>query len=178
MSQLPALAQTQVGTANATSPFLLRGANVRPSPGVPTWPVLPGDTIRAGETPVTLMLKDGSTIVLAPGASGRVMLEGDRPVFRLESVAAHYTLVALDGVKLQELDSVVSPKELVGDLRIGENRGLPAGWWSNNQSTLLLTGVGLATGLTIGVARRNGPPVSPTVCNNGNGRGNGLPPCL
>lgn len=177
ISFVPVFAQSQIGTVSAISPFLLRGANVRPSPGVPTWPVLPGDTIRAGETPVTLTLVDGSTIVLAPGASGRVAFEDNRPIFRLESIAAHYTLKQLDGVQLQERDAVVTPKQLVGDLRIGDDP-LPAGWWSSNQTTLLFSGVGLATGLTIGVVRRNGPPVSPTVCNNGNGRGNGLPPCI
>lgn len=177
ISFVPVSAQSQVGAASATSPFLLRGANVRPSPGVPTWPVLPGDSIRAGETPVTLTLQDGTTIVLAPGASGRVAFEDGRPVFRLDSIAAHYTLKKLDGVQLQERDSIVTPRQLVGDLRIGDDR-LPAGWWSENQTTLLLVGAGLATGLTVGVARRNGPPVSPTICNNGNGRGNGLPPCI
>ena len=177
VSFAPVSAQSQIGTVSSTTPFLLRGVTVQPNPGVPSWPVMPGDVVRAGNTPLTLVLNDGSRIVLAPEASGRVMLEGGRPVFRLESRSAHYTLLVRDGVKLQELDAVVIPKELVGDLRIGNDR-LVAGWWNTNQTTLLISGIGLATGLTVGVARRNGPPVSPTVCNNGNGRGNGLPPCI
>src|SRR5579862_8661728 len=94
------LAQTQVATITSDSPFQLRGASVTPGQGIPSWPVMPGDTIQAGQTPLTLTFSDGSTIVLSPGATAKVDLAGKTPVFQLEKGTAHYSLKTLSSVKL------------------------------------------------------------------------------
>jgi hypothetical protein len=170
------IAQTQVATITSSRPFQLRGANVNPGPGVPTWPVMPGDAIRAGDGPLTLGFPDGSTIVLAPRATATVDVAGRIPVFRLESGAAHYGLKTLDGVKLVRGDTPVTPHDLVGDLQFGDSPA-PVGAWTTGQTSLIIAGAAGAVGLSVGLARRNGPPVSPTQCNNGNAQGNGLPAC-
>jgi hypothetical protein len=177
---LVAIAQAQIATVTSDGPFQLRGANVAPGQGVPSWPVLPGNTIKAGTMPATITFPDGSTIILAPGASATVNLEGQTPVFQLENGAAHYNLKDLKSVKLLEAKKTVTPTGLVGDLALGGNTP-PAGWWTAGHTTGVVIGAigatALGVGLGKGIGHGNGPPVSPTVCNNGNGNGNGQPAC-
>jgi hypothetical protein len=146
------LAQTQVATITSESPFQLRGASVTPGQGVPSWPVMPGDTIRAGQTPLTLTFPDGSTIVLAPGATAEVELSGNTPVFRLESGSAHYMLKTRSSVILEERGTTVSPKGLAGDLVIGNNK-LPGGWWTPGHTLAVVGGAAGATALGVGLAK-------------------------
>ncbi|MEQ1909700.1 MAG: hypothetical protein ABMA15_12805 [Vicinamibacterales bacterium] len=153
-------AQTQVATAVSSSRFEIRGARVNPSLAVPTWPVMPGDTIKAGDTPVTLTFADGSTIVLAPHANARLNLSDGIPSFQLESDSAHYTLKELNGVRLLARADTVVPKELVGDITLGESR-LPAGWWTTKKTVLLIAAAAGLAGVTVGLVTQNGAPVSP-----------------
>ena len=169
-----AFAQTQVATITSDGSFRLRGANVAPEQGVPSWPVLPGDTIQAGDKPLTVTFEDGSQIVLAPGSSAKVDLLEKTPVFQLETGSAHYSLKTLDSVKLMTLDNSVTPKDLAGILQIGGQKP-PAGWWTTGHTAAVLGGAGAAAGLSIGIIQTR--PVSPSKCNNGNGNGNGQPPC-
>lgn len=169
-------AQTQIATVTSASTFRLRGARVNPSVAVPTWPVMAGDRIKAGDTPVTLTFADGSTVVLAPKAEAVVRMVDGLPVFELDSEAAHYTLTKSDSLKLMARRETVQPRALVGDIAFGSDN-LPAGWWTASRVAVVAAGAGTAAVLTVGLARRNGPPVSPTQCNNGNGNGNGLPAC-
>lgn len=175
-----AFAQTQVASITSNGPFQLRGANVTPGQGVPSWPVMPGDTIKAGDKPLTIAFQDGSTIDLAPGSSAKVDLSGNTPVFQLESGTAHYSLKTLDAVKLMTLDNSVTPKDLAGSLQVGVGgQNPPAGWWTAGHTTAVVVAAAAAAGLSLGVAQatKKGPPVSPSVCNNGNGNGNGEPAC-
>lgn len=170
--------QTQIATVTSDSPFQLRGAGITPGQGVPSWPVLPGDLITAGQTPVSLVFADGSTIILAPGAVAKVSLSHKKPVFELESGAAHYTLITKSSVELVTLKTTVVPTDLVGDLQIGSQH-LPTSWWTTGHTTLVLSAAGAAAGLGVGVAasNSNGPSVSPSACKNGNNNGNGGAPC-
>ena len=52
-------AQGQVATVTSTAPFQLRGANVTTDQGVPSWPVMPGDAIKAGSEPVVISFAGG-----------------------------------------------------------------------------------------------------------------------
>lgn len=170
-----ALAQTQIATITSDSSFQLRGAGVTPGQGVPSWPVMPGDTIQAGQTPLTLTFSDGSTIILSPGAKAKVDLSGKTPVFQLQSGEAHYSLKTLASVKLEELKAYVIPKDLVGNLSIGSNK-LATGWWTTGHTLAVIGGAAGAAALGVGVAK--GKPSSPGQCNNGSGNGgNGLPNC-
>jgi hypothetical protein len=169
-----AWAQTQVATITSDGPFQLRGANVAPEQGVPSWPVMPGDTIQAGDKPLTVTFEDGSQIVLAPGSSARVDLSGKTPVFQLETGSAHYSLKALDSVKLMAVNNTVTPKDLAGILQVGGQKD-STGWWTAGHTTAVLVGSGAAAGLAVGIVKTR--PVSSSKCNNGNGNGNGEPPC-
>ncbi|PYT11025.1 MAG: hypothetical protein DMG59_27520, partial [Acidobacteria bacterium] len=62
--------------------------------------MMPADTIKAGQTPVTIVFQDGSTLVLDPGSSAKVGLSSKTPVFQLQSGPAHYSLTNLAAVKL------------------------------------------------------------------------------
>jgi len=155
-----AIAQSQVATVRSGSAFKLRGAKVTPSLVVPTWPVLPGDTISVGVLPVELSFPDGSTIVLSPGAKAVVNVSDGAPVLQLESESAHYTLVRLDAVRLYAKSDVVEPHDLVGDFSLGTRRQ-PAGWWTPKNAGLLIAGAATVAGVTIGLVTSNGPSVSP-----------------
>ena len=144
-------AQTQIATITSDSAFQLRGAGVTPGQGVPSWPVLPGDTIQAGQTPLTLTFSDGSTIVLSPGATAKVDLLGKTPVFRLESGSAHYALKTLSSVKLMQLKAAINPTDLIGDLVVGSEK-LPVGWWTTGHTTLVIAGAGGAAAAGFGIA--------------------------
>src|SRR6266481_3770744 len=140
---LVAFAQTQVATITSDSPFQLRGANITPGQGVPSWPVMPGDAIQAGETPLTITFQDGSTIVLAPGSSAKVDLSGKTPLFQLENGTAHYTLKSTHSVQLMELKTPVMPSYLAGDLQTGSGSGssqLASGWWTTGHTIAVIGG--------------------------------------
>src|SRR5258708_22978238 len=133
-----AFAQTQVATITSESPFQLRGANVTPGQGVPSWPVMPGDAIQAGETPLTITFQDGSTIVLAPGSSAKVDLSGKTPLFQLENGTAHYSLKSSNAVKLMELKTLVMPSYLAGDLQTSNGSSkLASGCWTHRHTRAL-----------------------------------------
>jgi hypothetical protein len=154
----PICAQGQVATVTSTASFQLRGANVTTNQGVPSWPVMPGDAIKAGSEAVVISFPDGSSITLQPGSSARITLSGLTPVFQLECGAAKYTLSALSAVKLND---PAAPAKLTGDYSIGCNK--PAGWWTSGHTLLILGGAAAAAGLAFGIASAVGgiAPVSP-----------------
>ena len=133
-------AQGQVATATSTAPFQLRGANVTTDQGVPSWPVMPGDAIKAGSAPVVSAFADGSSVILDPGSSARITISGQTPTFLLECGTARYTLSSLSAVKLND---PVSPPKLTGVYSISCNK--PAVWW-------ILGGAAVAAGLGFGIA--------------------------
>jgi hypothetical protein len=145
-----AAGQNQIATAMSIGPFRLRGATITPGQGVTSWPVISGDVIRSGESPVTIEFPDGSTITLAPASSARLDLVGDTPSFRLEAGTAHYALKTVDSVKLVAGTNSVVPSTVLGDLQLGATR-LPAGWWTAGHTTLVLGVAGGATAAAVGV---------------------------
>ena len=144
-------AQSQVATVTSNAPFQLRGANVTTDQGVPSWPVMPGDEIKAGSEAVVIGFPDGSSISLGPGSSAKITLSGLTPAFQLECGTAQYTLSALSAVKLND---PASPAKLTGAYNIGCNK--PAGWWSTGHTLLLLGGAAAAAGLAFGIASATG----------------------
>jgi len=143
-----AFAETQIATVTSDSPFQLRGVAITPGQGVPSWPVMPGDLIQAGQTPLTITFQDGSTGVLAPGVSAKVGLAGKTPVFQLECGSAHYTLKTLSSVNLMQANSAVTPKDLVGDLTVDCKK--PAGFWTTGHIAAVAGGAA-AAGLAVGL---------------------------
>jgi len=152
-----ALAQNQVATVSSDTAFQLRGANIAPGQGVPNWPVMPGDAIKAGETPVTVSFPDGSTIVLAPRSSAKIGLAGQKPVFQLLGGSAHYSLKDLNSIVLMAGKDTVAAKDLVGDLALGGNKP-SAGWWTTSHTVAVVGGAAAATGLAIGVVQSRKEP--------------------
>jgi len=157
-----AFAQVQVATVTSTSPFQLRGANVTPSQGVPSWPVMPGDKIKAGSAPVTVTFPDGSTITLAPGSEIKVTQSGATPVVTLLSGSASYTLKTLASVGLVA-DGAVTPTSLTGVLTLAGQKAA-GGWWTTGHTILVVAGAGAIAGLGYGIvqATNGGTAVSPS----------------
>ena len=156
-------AQTQLGTVTSSSPFELRGASINPAPGVPNWPVVAGDTLQAGNTPLTLTLSDGSTVILSPRT--RVTLASGS-IMRLESGSVRYTLQRAPGeINFYCKGDKSSITSRTGDLDCGpEAPAAKEAFGAFAAGTLAATAIVLAL--------QNGPSVSPVRCG-----GVGQPPC-
>lgn len=149
----------QVATVTSSAPFTLRGAGVNPGQGVPTFPVMPSDAIKAGNALTIVTFRDGTAVTLDPGSEGSVEVVGGRPVFRLLSGRAEYRLQSLTALGLAQLDQPVTPTQTAGVLVITNRRS--GGFWTPRNTTLVLGGAGGAAGLGVGLGRGGGPPVSP-----------------
>jgi hypothetical protein len=144
-------AQGQLASVTSTVPFELRGATITTDQGVPSWPVMPGDAIKAGSAPVVITFAGGSTITLEPGSSAKVEMSGGTPSFVLQSGTARYTLSALTAVKVND---PASPK-IAGVYTIDSKKPV-AGWWTTGHTVLLLGGAAAAAGLAFGVSHAVG----------------------
>jgi hypothetical protein len=124
--------------------------------------VLPGDTLQAGSAPLALAFADGSTITLDAGASAKVELSGQMPVFRLLCGTAHYSLKALTALKLMAQNDVVTPTQLAAAYSTGACKQPAAGWWTTGHTLLVLGGAAAAAGLGLGIATATsgGPALS------------------
>jgi hypothetical protein len=153
-------AQSQVATVTSTSPFTLRGAAITPGQGVPTYPVLAGDTIKAGNTVTILTFPDGSVVTLEPGAEAMIEVSPTgTPIVKLLSGSAQYSLKSTSAVQLIVANKTVTPKDLVGVLTTGGG-----GFWTAGHTALVVVGAGAAAGLGVGIsqATNGGTPVSPS----------------
>ena len=156
----------QVATATSVTPFELRGASVSTDKGVPSWPVMPGDVVVAGDSGVTLSFQDGSKIVLGVMSEAKVSIMGGTPVFDLESGFAQYSLKAPSSVVLMVYGKTVPPKKSSGDL--GTSLGNQASAVRHpllNKSTILIVGAqgaAAAVGYTAYKEVSGGSSVSPS----------------
>jgi hypothetical protein len=105
-----ARAQGQLATVNSAAPFQLRGATVVPGQGVPSWPVMPGDEIVAGDAPVSVTFADGSNIVMGVSSEAVVDRAGQTPEFELLSGKAQYFLKSPSAVKVLRYGKPVDAK--------------------------------------------------------------------
>ena len=157
------LAQSTVAIIHSNAPFLLRGANVSTGQGVPSWPVMAGDTFSAGKAPTTLTFTDGSVIVLAPDSSGSIEMSGDTPVFHLLTGKASYRLKSAAAVILTSPSGVITPVAVAGT--IGAKAGVAVGVFTAAHAAAIVGVVVVgATAASLGVvlATSNGTPVSPS----------------
>jgi hypothetical protein len=165
-----ARAQTQVATVTSSAPFSLRGAGITPGQGVPMWPVLAGDDVKAGNTLTIVTFPDGSVVTLAPGSEGKIDLVNGKPEFQLLSGTARYSLKSTTAVQLMEASQTVMPTGLLGTLTLGGNKAAAAGlagggfWTAGHIAAVVVVAAGTAAGLGFAVsdAVRGGSPVSPS----------------
>jgi|GEM_PF-6372957 len=153
-------AQQPVATVTSSASFTLRGAAVSPGQGVTMWPVMAGDTVKAGNAITILTFPDGSAITLDPGAEAIINFANGKPVFQLVSGTAHYSLKSLTAVQLAASGQTVTPTALSGVITPG---GLQAaGFWTAGH-TLAVVGGGAGAGAAIGgiaAATTGGEPES------------------
>ncbi len=159
--------QTQVATASAPSSFTLRGTTVTPEQGVPSWPVLAGDTIASGTSPVTSTFSDGSTISLSPKGQATLGFSGTTPTFRLVKGTMQYSLKSLTSVHVFSGNQAVALASVTGTLGKAAtvaSVATAAGTVAAAHSTAVILASTAAAGLGVGVsaATSGGKSVSPS----------------
>ncbi len=143
-------AQQPLANANSPAAFTLRGVAVTPGQGVTSWPLISGDTIRAGAASTTLSFPAGATIQLAPGSEASVTLISGKPVFQLISGSASYALTSEGAVGLMQGSQDAKPRHLTGVLTTGGSR--TGGFWTAGHTTLVVIGGAAAVGGGLGIA--------------------------
>ncbi len=163
-----AWAQTQIATVTSASPFTLRGESMAVGQGVPDFPVLDGDLIKAGTKAATVLLPDRSTLALAPGSEARMTVSGGKVVFQILSGSVRYSLKAKDAVVLMAGGHTIVPAALAGVLSSDGSQAAAAaatvGWWTAGH-TVAVVAVGAAVAGTVGgvaATVNSGTPVSPS----------------
>ena len=153
-------AQQPLANVSSPSPFTLRGVTVNPGQGVASWPVMAGDTLKAGSAPVSFSFAGGSIITLAPGAEAKVDLMGGKPMFQLIAGSARYNLSSPGAVGLQQGGKIVSASSQSGVLTLGTlpaaagtgGGGGTGGFWTGAHTALVVVGIAAATGASVGIA--------------------------
>jgi len=157
-----AQAQTQVATVTSSAQFTLRGAGITAGTGVPTWPVLAGDTVAAGTALTILTFPDGSVVTLAPGSEGMVGFVDGTPTFQLISGKARYSLKSKKALVLLTPAGAVAVAGLSGTLTLG---GVAAAtfWTAGTVTAAVVIGGAAAAGLGVGISHAvsGGASVSP-----------------
>jgi hypothetical protein len=147
-------AQQPLASASSPAAFTLRGVTVAPGQGVSSWPLLPGDIVKAGTAPTTLSFPAGASIQLAPGSEASVKLIDGKPVFQLISGSASYSLSSSEAVGLMQGTQAVASGSLTGVLTAGSVPALAAvGFWTAGHILLLAIGGAAAVGGGLGVAQ-------------------------
>jgi hypothetical protein len=139
-------AKGPMATASSGAAFELRGAMLTPGEGVPAWPLMAGDLIKAGSAPVTLTFADGSRVMLEPKSVAQMRLQGQTPVFDLEGGGAQFSLISISAVKLTALGRSVTPTDLTGRFSLDQG---PTGQGTTTPS---VTSSGLSNGAMNGLA--------------------------
>ncbi|MBI4890662.1 MAG: hypothetical protein HY821_08550 [Acidobacteria bacterium] len=165
---------TKVATATSTAAFKLKGAEVNPA-GVPTWPLMAGDTVEALKTPVTLVFEDGSKVSLAPGAKGKVEMQNGKATFVATEGEIYYDMKGVDSVKLMAMDKQVKASQPKGTYCVGcagkkagaagaaGGAAAAAGFWTPATIALVAAGVaGAGIGLGVALSDSGSAPVSPS----------------
>ena len=99
-----AMAALPVAAVSSSTPFDLRGAEVRVE-GVSSWPILAGDVIATKNGPAVIMFKDGSRVTLQNHSKARVESSSHGLSFRLLDGVMQIAAVPGSGVSylLQDL---------------------------------------------------------------------------
>jgi hypothetical protein len=101
-------AANPIATMTSAVPFVLDGHSVT-SPGVTSFPLVPGDTVATTNGPAVLLFHDGSTVKLGENSSAKIDTVGENPKVILLAGALDYKLVAGSNVKVTNLDTVRKP---------------------------------------------------------------------
>lgn len=155
----------QVGTVTSSAPFQLRGATLTPGRGVPSWPVMSGDSIKALSTQALIVFNDGSVVALHAGSTARIDIINNVPMFQLVSGSANYSLKTQGALKLMASAHQVSPNGLTGTLNAKGADKVAGGFWTPAHTAIVAgAGIGAATAIGLGVASANnsGSAVSPS----------------
>jgi ferric-dicitrate binding protein FerR (iron transport regulator) len=102
-------AASPLAAASSSSSFEIRGHMLNVA-GVPSWPVLEGDTITALDSPVTLLFRDGSRVVLSQNSEARIGSTDQGAVNLLRGAAVFHLSDSASPAFLKNQGSLVSGK--------------------------------------------------------------------
>ncbi len=119
-SALLVRADDSIGSVASASSFTLDGTVVN-SAGVQSWPLMAGDTVGAGNTPIAIFLRDGSKLNLAAKAIVRLESNGTALSARLTEGAMQYAVatgstlkVLRGGDAIAERSGSISAQAMIG----------------------------------------------------------------
>jgi len=135
-----AFAAEPIGTASSSSAFELNGVATR-SDGISSWPVMPGDEVRSGISPVVIRFQDGSRMSISEQSRVKLVQNGDAIDVNLTGGEAYFNLAAQSPLRVY-------------------NSGRQVGTRSGSISTRNQTGVVDTAGPRATTRRVPPPPVS------------------
>jgi len=101
-----AFAAAPVASVQSPSNFQLRDATVNTA-GVSSWPVMPGDTVTAGNTAATMRFIDGTVVTLAPNSRVKVQEKKDDLTLQLLSGSMAFVLAQSSALRVYSGDTLV-----------------------------------------------------------------------
>jgi len=101
-----AFAAAPVASVMSSSDFQLRGVSVNTA-GVPSWPVLAGDTVTAGTGSATIRFMDGTMVTLAPGSKVAVQEKKNDVSLRLVNGFMSFTLAPSSALSVYSGNTLV-----------------------------------------------------------------------
>src|ERR1700733_8308016 len=96
---LGAYASQPIATVSGSSSFELDGGLINTA-GVTAWPLMAGDRVVARDSALTIAMKDGSRLILAPNSQLRFESASADPIANLVSGSLQFTLVPSSLVKV------------------------------------------------------------------------------
>ena len=160
-------AQTQIASAGSSGPFELRGASVNSEAGVPSWPLIAGDEIVTGDSPVIVTFPDGSTVTIGVGSKATMEMSGQTPALDLTSGSLQFALKSRSSMTILQYGQVISPKGLTGELGAGGGQVVRSAFHAGipMHGALIAAGVvgaGVGLGYGIPAGLTSGASVSPS----------------
>ena len=101
-----AFAATPVASIKSSSDFQLSGVSVTAA-GVPSWPIMAGDTVVAGTTAATIRFVDGTMVTLAPNSQVTVQEKKDDLSLRLVNGFMSFTLAPSSAISVYSGNTLV-----------------------------------------------------------------------
>jgi hypothetical protein len=116
-----AFALEPIGTASSSASFELNGIVTR-SDGVSSWPVMPGDEVRSGISPVVIRFQDGSRMSISEQSRVKLVRNGDALDVNLTGGTAYFNLAPQSALRVYNSGRAVGTRS--GSIAAGNQAGV------------------------------------------------------
>jgi len=117
-----ALAAPPVATVSSSGSLSLNGVTLAPN-GVPSWPLVPGDTLATSAAPAVILFQDRTRLTVEKNSKLKLDRDGGRLLVRLLEGALAYHLAPSSQLRFASLPSPPAPQ---GKLSIKDNQLIAA----------------------------------------------------